>query len=138
VSFEGGVLNNKLAPYYQSADVAVFPSVWQEAFGIVIVEAMAHGCAVVASRSGGIPEIIEDGKSGVLVNRNDSHSLADALLKLLSDAPLRHRLGDAARQRVANCFTWERVAQHISNEYVQLGEAETNVMEPANHVCAAQ
>jgi glycosyltransferase involved in cell wall biosynthesis len=138
VSFEGGVLNDSLGPYYRAADVAVFPSVWQEPFGIVIVEAMARGCAVVATRSGGIPEIIESGKSGLLVERNDSDSLASALLKLLDDSALRQRLGDAARQRVENCFTWERVAHHIANEYLQLGQSEADLVESANHVCAAQ
>jgi len=92
----------------------------------------------VASRSGGIPEIIEDGKSGLLVERNDVESLRSALLKLLEDAATRGRLGRAARARVEQCFTWERVAQNIWQEYQALGEAESDATEVTSHVCAAR
>lgn len=79
VHFEGYQMNKQ--PFYQKTDIFVYPSVWQEAFGISIVEALAQGMICVASISGGIPEIIEDGVDGFLFERGNIKSLTETLLK---------------------------------------------------------
>lgn len=76
-----------------------------EAMGRVLIEAAVAGKCRVASRIGGIPTVIEDGRDGVLVTKEDVAGLAAALELLMSDAGLRHRLGDAARRRAAREFT---------------------------------
>jgi rhamnosyl/mannosyltransferase len=66
----------------------------------VVVEAFCRGRAVVGSRVGGIPDIVEDGRTGILVPPDDADALADALLRVLSDGALAERLGSAAREAV--------------------------------------
>lgn len=90
------------------ATVAVIPSVWQEAFGLSVIEAMAAGRPVIASAVGGIPEIVEDGITGLLVPPGDVEALADAMLDLLQDAERARSLGEAARRRVALHFSFDR------------------------------
>jgi glycosyltransferase involved in cell wall biosynthesis len=87
-----------------AADLCVVPSVWAEAFGLAVLEAMADGRAVVATRVGGIPEIVEDGVSGVLVPPGDADALAGAMRRLLDDPTLAARLGAAARVRARTQF----------------------------------
>jgi glycosyltransferase involved in cell wall biosynthesis len=77
---------------------------WKEAFGWTNAEAMAHGKPVVATAVGGIPEIIEDGVSGFLVQPRHPADAADRILRLLRDTGLRQRMGASARQRVAEKF----------------------------------
>jgi glycosyltransferase involved in cell wall biosynthesis len=85
-------------PLLAAADVFVFPSLY-EAVGIALLEAMACALPVVASRTGGIPEVVEDGVSGVLVAPGDADDLARALAELERDPERRRRLGVAARRR---------------------------------------
>ena len=85
-------------------EIYVHPCLWEEAFGLTLVEAMASGCAAVASRAGGIPEIIEHERSGLLVERGDVEALAQALRRLLLDPDLRRTLGRAGRERAVRRF----------------------------------
>jgi len=89
---------------YAAADVVCQLSRWKEAFGWTNAEAMAHGKPVVATAVGGIPEIIEDGVSGFLVQPRHPADAADRILRLLRDTGLRERMGASARQRVAEKF----------------------------------
>ena len=89
----------------READIYVHPAVWGEAFGLTITEAMASECATIASRVGGIPEIIEHADSGVLVRAGDPATLAGWLRTLLTDRDLRLRLAKAGRARVLEKFT---------------------------------
>ena len=84
---------------WQRCAIGVVPSVWAEPFGIVVIEAMAAGAAVIASAIGGIPEIVEDGVSGVLVPPADEAALTAALQELMDDPDRRSALGGAARTR---------------------------------------
>lgn len=97
-----------------SATVAVAPSVWAEAFGLTVVEAMAAGAPVVATAVGGVPEIIRDGVTGVLVPPGNADALASAIAGLLDDAPRRERLAAAARGDVAERFTLQRVVDDLT------------------------
>jgi glycosyltransferase involved in cell wall biosynthesis len=85
---------------WEQALFGVVPSVGAETFGNVVTEAMSVGRAVVASRLGGIVDIIEDGVSGLLVPAGDEDALAAAMQRLVDDVEVRSELGDAARERV--------------------------------------
>jgi glycosyltransferase involved in cell wall biosynthesis len=104
---------------YQSATICVVPSLW-EGFGYVCAEAMACGVAVVASRTGGLAEIIEDEKSGVLVEPGNAAALADAVLGLVSDPERRARIGVAARKRVQQEFSSATIAARMTKLYQQV------------------
>ena len=96
------------------ADVFVHPAIWGEAFGLTVTEGMAAGCAVVASSVGAIPEIVEDGRSGLLVAPGNVEELTVALARLWDDPALRADLGFGARQRVEQRFSLEQtVAAHL-------------------------
>jgi glycosyltransferase involved in cell wall biosynthesis len=101
---------------WQASAIGVVPSVWAEPFGIVVIEAMAGGCAVIASACGGIPEIVEDGVSGVLVPPGDPDRLRQALSELVADPARRAALGAAARSR-AEEFTAASVVPRIVDVY---------------------
>lgn len=90
------------------ADICVIPSLWQDALPLSVLEPMAIGRAVVATRVGGVPEMIQDGISGILVPPGDEVSLAQALADLLRDPSKRHRLGRTAQARVREHFSPER------------------------------
>lgn len=95
-------------------DAFVHPAVWEEAFGLTIAEAMAAGRAVIASRVGGIPELVEDGVSGLLVPPGDPEGLARALDLLAARPALRRQLGANARARAQQRFSLEQSArEHI-------------------------
>jgi glycosyltransferase involved in cell wall biosynthesis len=96
---------NDAAALLPSANVCAMPSVWQDALPLAVMQPMAFGLPVVASRVGGIPEMIVDGETGLLVPPSDPTALAGALERLLTDAPYATRLGEAARERVRTLFT---------------------------------
>lgn len=104
---------------YSGAAVSVVPSVY-EPFGIVVVEAMACGSPVVASRVGGIPEIVQNGRSGLLVPPGDPDALAGAVNRVLSDRGLAEMLSGNARERVEERFTWEAAARRTFEIYKSL------------------
>jgi len=104
-----------LRELYGQADVCVVPSIWEEPFGMVAVEAMACGRPVCASRVGGLQDIVVDGDTGFLFEREDSEGLAQCLRRLLDDRDLRGRMGAAARKRVETEYDWRRiVAKHCA------------------------
>jgi spore coat protein SA len=97
--------------WFLAADVAVVPSGTREAFGLVNVEAMACGLPVVATRAGGMKEIIEDGVTGFLVDPERLHEeMLVRLLVLLKDETLRVTMGARSRERVERRFTWHHSA----------------------------
>jgi len=108
VSFTGALPDDELARLYRHADVFCLPSV-QEGFGIVFLEAMANGLPVVAARAAAIPEVVPDGRAGVLVHPADSAALAAALVGLLGDERWRAELGAAGHEHVQQ-YDWDRVA----------------------------
>jgi glycosyltransferase involved in cell wall biosynthesis len=90
--------------FVASIDCLVNPSFPAEPFGMSIVEAMADACPVIATHSGGPAEIIEDGRSGLLVPPEDPAALAAAILRLAQDSDYRRTMGEEARRRVAALF----------------------------------
>jgi len=97
-------------------DVAVLPS-YREAQGLTILEAMALSRPVVASRVGGIPEMIEDGRTGLLVPPHDAAALADAIIRLLTDHPLADTLGRAGHDLVHERFCVELMVRAVETIY---------------------
>jgi glycosyltransferase involved in cell wall biosynthesis len=108
------------ADLLRNATVCAVPSVWQEAFGLSVLEMMVRERAVVASRVGAIPEIIEDGVSGLLVPPRDENALADALTTALSSPGLRADLGRAARQRASSLFTAEHQVSQMLETFQEV------------------
>jgi glycosyltransferase involved in cell wall biosynthesis len=101
---------------FLAADVVCQFSRWEEVFGWMIAEGMAHGKPVVATRVGGIPELISDAMNGYLVDRGDAQAMSDRILKLLADPDLRRNLGAAGREVVARKFDLRKnVAQLIAS-----------------------
>ncbi len=117
ILFPGYVANQELPSYYSFADLAVFPSLADETFGMGICEAMACGRAVLSTRVGGIPELVIEGETGVLVEPRNWEELGDRMDRLLSDPDLRSRLGGKALERARNFFTWEKVADRLQGIY---------------------
>jgi glycosyltransferase involved in cell wall biosynthesis len=100
--------------------VLVLPSIYPEAFGIPIVEAGACYTPAVCTRRGGMPEVVVDEKTGLLVPVGDADSLAAAINRLLDDESLRQSMGIAAHARVVENFTWDRIADALLAEYCRI------------------
>lgn len=108
-----------IAGILSTFSVFVSPAMF-EAFGIVLIEAMYMGLPCVAFRVGGIPEVIQDGSTGFLVNPGNSTALAQAVMQLLNDPLLASRLGQNGRRRVEENFTADKYAQLLGNLYDSL------------------
>jgi glycosyltransferase involved in cell wall biosynthesis len=102
---------------FDAADVVCQMSRWEEVFGWMIAEAMAHGKPVVATRVGGIPELITDGTSGYLVDRGDAEAASTRVLELLSDPKLRASMGQAARETVSDKFDLRKNVAQLMRAY---------------------
>ena len=116
IELAGGVPNAELPRILGAAAVAVYPS-HMEALPVAWLEAMAMGKAVVASRTGPGPEVIEDGVSGLLCDPHDPRSIADAIVRLLDDPGLRRRLGAAARARAERHFSTDVAVERNERFY---------------------
>ena len=117
VRFVGRVDRTRAAQLFSACQFFVLPS-RHEPMGIVNLEAMASGKAVIASKVGGVPELVEDGITGLLVPGGDAQALTCALGRLVGDRALRDRLGEEGRVRSA-AFDWA----HIAKQYVAIYEA---------------
>jgi glycosyltransferase involved in cell wall biosynthesis len=105
----------ELPKYLNAADVLVVPSVWLEHFGQVTIDAMACGIPVVTSDSGGSTEINIDKETGLVVPAKNSERLSQAVMTILSDEELKKRMGQRARQRVLQNFTYEVLVDKFIN-----------------------
>jgi spore coat protein SA len=119
VRFAGSVPFDEMPGRYAAATMVVNPSL-EEAFGMALVEGMAAGLPVVATAVGGIPEIVVDGVTGLLVPPDDSAALAAAIGRLLEDPRLASRLGAAGRTRAVERYSWDVVAAETLAHYQRL------------------
>lgn len=119
VSFPGRVSRQELLGAYRHARVFVFPSRF-EAFGIVLLEAGASGCPVVATRGTAIPYVVRDNETGLLCAPEDPDDLARKTLAVLKDETLGKRLGAAAQNRARTEFTWEKSVEKLHALYRDL------------------
>ena len=120
VTFKGAINNAALPGYYQDADIVVFPSVVaedgdREGFGLVLVEALGCGCAAVVTDLPAMRDIVEDGRTALIVQQKSAGQIADAVTRLLDDPQNRQKLGAAGRQRVVEKFDWSVIADRYAN-----------------------
>ncbi|MBD5393018.1 MAG: glycosyltransferase family 4 protein [Lachnospiraceae bacterium] len=116
VEWIGWVTGEEKEKYLRKCDVFVLPSYF-EGQSVSILEAMSHSCTVVASRIGGIPQMIEDGETGILVEPKNAESLRQGLEKALADSTLCERLGKTARKKVAEEFSIEKNMEQLLGIY---------------------
>ena len=100
-------------------DIFVLPS-YSEGVSLALLEAMAAGLPVIATAVGGLPEVVEPNKTGLLIPPRDPNALAGALEQLLSDSALAHQLGANARAHVRAHFSLERLGREINEIYAEL------------------
>jgi glycosyltransferase involved in cell wall biosynthesis len=122
VAVRGRVSEAELQAAYAAADAFVLPAVVDqrgdtEGLGVVLLEAMNHRVPVIASASGGIPDIVEDGVSGLLVPPGDAKALAAALERLARAPDLAGRLGDAGYRRLHERFSWDAITRRWAEVY---------------------
>jgi spore coat protein SA len=124
VLLTGFVPPQQMPAYYLLGDIFVGPSQNQEGLGMVFLEASASGLPVIASRLGGIPEIVQPGLNGMLLDRKDDPvELAEIIGNLLSDAALRGKLGRQGREWVVARFSWDAIAPAQEEVYDQVMKA---------------
>ena len=107
----GWLSHEETLALYREAAVVVVPSIWEEPFGLVAVEAMATGLPVCASRIGGLADIVRHGETGFLFAPGDAAELAGHLETLLDDAALRYRLGEAGRRVSERDYDWDGIIE---------------------------
>lgn len=113
----GYLLSEELIPFYFRADLFVAPSVVAEAFGLTILEAMAARTPVIATKKGGIPLLVKDGKNGLFIEAKSAKDIAKKCNELLDDDERRKKMGETARKDVAEKFTWRKVAERFEFLY---------------------
>jgi len=122
VRWSADLSDKALARLYDECRVFVHPSIVDrggdtESVGIVLLEAMSHACPIVATRVGGIPDVIEDGVTGLLVAEKDPRALANAITRLLTDTDLAQRLGAAAYRRAQALMNWDQSVDALLRVY---------------------
>ena len=116
IIFTGKLSPEELANEYKTANVFTLPAIVDskgdtEGLGVVLIEAMELGLPVVASNVGGIPDVVVDGVSGILVPEKDPQALANAYKRLAADPELLKQLLTGAQKRIAECFTWGKIVE---------------------------
>jgi len=111
VTYTGWLDQNGLARLYRQMDICVVPSVWQEPFGIVALEAMASAKPVIVTRVGGLQRIVSDGVDGFIVEPFNVQKLAEKLARLVGDPQLCSSMGEAGRQKVLDNYQWETILE---------------------------
>jgi glycosyltransferase involved in cell wall biosynthesis len=122
VRFEGAVGQDDIGRYYAEADLFCLPS-FAEGVPVVLMEAMATGRPVVATRVAGIPELVDDGVSGLLVAPGSVEQLVRALERLASSSELRERMGLAGRQKVEQEFDARHCAEQAADVFKAMAAA---------------
>jgi glycosyltransferase involved in cell wall biosynthesis len=120
----GWCVPKQMIGLYRRSEVVVVPSLWEEPFGLVALEAAACGIPVVASRIGGLTSIVLDGETGFLFPPGNSLELANCLQNLLANPEEQSRMGEAARQRALTHFNWDVVVQQ---HFLPLIEADMKI-----------
>lgn len=121
VTFTGYVPHDRMPAFLEGVDIFVMPSSFtSETFGVAAVEASAMEIPVVATRVGGVPEVVVDGVTGLLVKQADERALAEALSTLAENPELRKQMGRAGRAHVLSRYKWEDNAAEMSRLYEHL------------------
>ena len=121
VVFTGNVPNATMPQFYAASDIAVLPSL-MEATSISGLESLSSGLPLIGTNIGGIPEIIAHEKTGILIEPRNPEQLAEQINRLLADEALRNRLGNAARKRIEEEFSWSVIAERTLEVYEKVME----------------
>lgn len=116
IIFTGYINHNEVENYHNMLDIYVAVSL-QESFGVAVLEASACAKPVIVSNVGGLPEVVDDGKTGIIIEKENPNQLADALLKLIINTDLRAEMGSNGRQKVLNEFDWQDSLKKMLNIY---------------------
>jgi glycosyltransferase involved in cell wall biosynthesis len=114
VRFVGSLSREALPEFYRGARFVVIPSIWQEVFSVVTVEAMGMGIPVIASKTGGLAEVFEHERSGIYVPSGDAEALAGAMRRLWDDPAACRRMGEAARQEAIERYSPEAFLERLT------------------------
>ena len=125
IVFTGKLVAPELAREYREANVFVLPAIVDhkgdtEGLGVVLIEAMELGLPIIASNVGGIPDVVVNNESGILVPEKDPVALADAIKRIESDPQYTESLLEGARNRIAECFTWDKIIARQIKTYTRL------------------
>ena len=133
VIFAGPVTDDELPAYYQHADIFCAPNTGQESFGLVLVEAMASGAPIIASRILGFEGVAEHEQDALLVDVGDEYAIADAARRLIEEPRLRQQLVRNGHEK-AQHFGWKRVANDVVDYYHEvIAKAPVAVMSQQRH-----
>ncbi|MFA5983233.1 MAG: glycosyltransferase family 4 protein [Methylococcaceae bacterium] len=113
IVFTGFLAHEKLKYLYAAVDMIILPSVWQDPCPLVVLEAMASGTCLVSSAVGGIPEIVESGVNGILVEAGDANTLATQVIETLKQPATMQEIAKAARQKIVSGYTWEKLVSDL-------------------------
>lgn len=116
IEFQDRIEPSDVPDWLASVGLCVFPSIW-ETFSYVTLEAAQAGKAIIGTRTGAVPEILDEGRAGLMVPPEDVKALAEALRKLMADGEMRRNLGDAAKKRFEESFHPDRVMGEILEVY---------------------
>ena len=116
VRFEAAAYSD-MPRLYEEADIVVYPTIGEEPYGLVPIEAMSCARPIVASNSGGIPETVVDGNTGYIIAKGDANALADRLAELISNPERARRLGAAGRRRVEDNFNGEQYVSKLLEHF---------------------
>ena len=125
VILTGFIPPERIPQAYLLGDIFVGPSQIKEGLGMVFLEAAAAGLPIIATRRGGIPEIVQEGLNGLLLTQHDDpQELAAKIMQLLEDRDLRLRLGQQGRAWVQEHFSWEKIARRQEEVYDEIVGSE--------------
>lgn len=123
VTITGFIPEEELKKFYSICDIFIMTSRYLknkksiEGFGLTFLEANSFGKPVIGGNTGGIPDAIVDGETGLLVDPENVQEISESIIKLLSDKELSLRLGENGKERVSNSFTWERIVGNLREQF---------------------
>ena len=128
VTFAGLVPHSEIASYYAAADICVCPSLY-ESFGMSVIEAMAAGVPVVATRVGAVPQLISDQHTGLIVNTADPKAIASAIARLFGNAQLWSSISRSARKQVSEQYSWDTICTRLHELYSGLLCSDSRILD---------
>lgn len=131
ILFTGFLSHEKLKYLYSAVDIVVVPSIWQDPCPLVVLEAMASAKAVIATRVGGVPEVLTHAENGFLLQPDNVSALSDAICTLGGNPDLRAKIGIAARNKIGLYYQWDRLVQELESDLIKNNISDINSQELA-------
>ena len=126
IIFFGRLTKEEFQKYLKEAAVVVVPEQWENMSPVIVVEGMANGKVMVASKIGGIPEFIDDGKNGFLVERDKSDDWADKIVRILKNQKKAQEIGEQAKKDIEKLCNQEKILKDLLKLYERINEKSTN------------